>query len=78
MISELALQIQNRLGFVEKDANRMERSILEISEITGMDSESILEFIEHGCSVELQILAQNFQWNQFRNLIIKKIKPSHL
>jgi hypothetical protein len=69
-------QIQNKLHLSEKDSNKMERAILEISEATGMDKEWILEFIEYGGQEVLNDLEINFQWNQFRNKIIQKLKPS--
>ncbi len=74
--SDFSKQIQDKLHLPEKDSNKMERAILEISESTGMDKEWILEFIEYGGQEDLKHLEVNFQWNHFRNKIIQKLKPS--
>ena len=74
--TEFSRQIEDKLNLSEKDSLRMERAILEINDHTGLGKEDILEFISYGATTELKQLEVDFRWSEFRNKIIKKLRPA--
>jgi hypothetical protein len=66
-------KISNLLNLNEKDSRRMERVIDDISSVSGLGQEEILDFLRYGSEVELLDLEKNYNWEKFRILIQKKL-----
>ncbi|MBE7412551.1 MAG: hypothetical protein L6Q54_10435 [Leptospiraceae bacterium] len=74
-LSEFELKISTNLSLSEKDSRKMDRTLDDIAQEIGMDKFEILDFISYSADEELKNLQFNYNWEIFRNKLIKRLKP---
>ncbi|TGJ99260.1 hypothetical protein EHO59_15400 [Leptospira semungkisensis] len=57
----------------ERDIRKILRVVSDSSHFTGLTVEETLDFLQHGCDEEIELLKQTYDWTLFKKQLISKL-----
>ncbi|AAN49320.1 hypothetical protein GS518_08925 [Leptospira interrogans] len=72
-LSELELKILNLIPLEERDVRKLGRILQDVSLVTGMTEDEIIDFIPFGLEDEIHILKIEYNFNNFKKALVSKL-----
>ncbi|WP_016755859.1 hypothetical protein, partial [Leptospira santarosai] len=69
-LNELEIKILNLIPLEERDARKLGRILHDVTLVTGMTEDEIIEFIPFGLEDEIHILKIEYNFNDFKKALV--------
>ncbi|AYV54256.1 hypothetical protein [Leptospira kmetyi] len=77
-LTQLEIKILNLIPLDERDARKLGRILHDVTLITGLTEDEIIEFIPFGLEEEIHILKVEYNFNDFKKSLVSKLtKRNH-
>ncbi|EMY77599.1 hypothetical protein LEP1GSC060_1202 [Leptospira weilii serovar Ranarum str. ICFT] len=72
-LTELEIKILNLIPLDERDVRKLGRILHDVTLITGMTEDEIIEFIPFGLEDEIRILKIEYNFGNFKKALVSKL-----
>ncbi|EKR63808.1 MULTISPECIES: hypothetical protein [Leptospira] len=72
-LNELEIKILNLIPLEVRDVRKLGRILHDVTLVTGMTEEEIIEFIPFGLEDEVRILKVEYNFNDFKKALVSKL-----
>ncbi|EMN43154.1 hypothetical protein [Leptospira weilii] len=72
-LNELEIKILNLIPLEARDVRKLGRILHDVTLVTGMTEEEIIEFIPFGLEDEVRILKVEYNFNDFKKALVSKL-----
>ncbi|EMF83981.1 hypothetical protein LEP1GSC188_4397 [Leptospira weilii serovar Topaz str. LT2116] len=72
-LNELEIKILNLISLEVRDVRKLGRILHDVTLVTGMTEEEIIEFIPFGLEDEIRILKIEYNFNDFKKALVSKL-----
>ncbi|WP_078127912.1 hypothetical protein [Leptospira alexanderi] len=72
-LNELEIKILNLIPLEVRDVRKLGRILHDVTLVTGMTEEEIVEFIPFGLEDEIRILKVEYNFNNFKKALVSKL-----
>jgi hypothetical protein len=73
-LTDFEKELTIEFSMSDRDARRMDRVIVDISAIVGMDKFEVYDFLKFGCEEELNQLKIDYDWKRLQRSICFRLK----